>query len=166
MLKSPERWRTRQPCPCECRYGGLCGEVLNVLDVCCRSLLGPLSAPELCCCALACWAGLMCSRCAVSRSLSAQECGGHVFISQSSAVAMVPAGTQTCLFFSPCRPYFELKAKYYLQLEVGTCFYHWLLVQTLIKPGVWQQKLKNWAHNRFSFQNENFKIIYIDSIYI
>lgn len=29
-----------------------------------------------------------------------------------------PPLSELCSFFSPCRPYFELKAKYYLQLEV------------------------------------------------
>uniref|UniRef100_A0A8B9KIN0 SH3 domain-binding protein 5 n=2 Tax=Astyanax mexicanus TaxID=7994 RepID=A0A8B9KIN0_ASTMX len=61
--------------------------------------------------------------------MSVQECGGRVLFSQSSAVAMEKSLLQSLsarpapnvslfsLFFSPYRPYFELKAKYYLQLE-------------------------------------------------
>lgn len=75
---------------------------------------------------------LMCSRCAISHSLS-QLKNVWVLFWLSFAVAM--ATTLECLqvstqtshsFFSvslslsfPYRPYFELKSKYYLQLEVG-----------------------------------------------
>lgn len=55
-----------------------------------------------------------------------------VFSSDSWQSVSLPLA-QFFLFFSPCRPYFELKAKYYLQLEV--CMFAGCLIIVLTIKG-------------------------------